>query len=115
MKLTYFANDDTGNIFLLFSIRLNIFSGFILNNFRETQPLNGREVKYYDGTTAQDPNAPVVAPVVAEKKSKVDTKVAFGMLPVSAQNPLTGAVETIMKPVQKILMCFTGSDLCMFQ
>jgi hypothetical protein len=87
----------------------------LVNNFRETQPLNGREVKYYDGTKAKDPNAPVVAPVVAEKKSKVDAKVAFGMLPISVENPLTGAVETIMKPVQKILMCFTGSDLCMFQ
>ncbi|CBY23465.1 unnamed protein product [Oikopleura dioica] len=95
-------------------------SGPLNYNFRETQPLNGREVKYYDGTTAQEPNSPVVSPtgstpVVAEKKSKAEAKVAFRMLPVSVQNPLTGAVETIMKPVQKILMCFTGSDLCMFQ
>merc|ERR1712150_451117 len=95
----YFADDDQGNL---------------VDNWRETQPLNGREVKYYDGTLAKDPTAEV-AVTVTEKKSKAEAKVAFGMEPVSVENPLTGDVSTVMQPVQKILLCFTGSDLCMFQ
>jgi hypothetical protein len=51
----------------------------------------------------------------APDKKKFATKVAFGTLPMSHKNPLTGEMTTKLQQVQKILLCF-GEDekLCMF-
>jgi len=78
----------------------------IPSNYRKVQPLNGRKVNYYK-------KSKVAAPT--EDKKKFATKVAFGTLPMSHKNPLTGEMTTKLQQVQKILLCF-GEDekLCMF-
>jgi len=77
------------------------------SNYRKVQALNGRKVNYYKKSNVPAPTA--------EKKKKFATKVAFGTLPMSHKNPLTGEMTTKLQQVQKILLCF-GEDekLCMF-
>lgn len=77
------------------------------SNYRNVQPLNGRKINYYKKSNVPAASSP--------DKKKFATKVAFGTLPMSHKNPLTGEMTTKLQQVQKILLCF-GEDekLCMF-
>lgn len=75
-------------------------------NFRNPQSINGREITLYKKSNE------IAAPV---EKKKFETKIAFGSLPTTVTDPITGESTTVMRPQQLFLYCPGGRKLCFFQ